>query len=556
MSEARGHRRPRKTRLWLALGAAAVLSCWALPWDLSHLATADGWSAAWRRVGAFATAFTPPDLSGSTIELAWQLATQTLAIAVLGVGMGFVCAYPLALLATRAVLEDGCRRRSVSRQVVREGSRLLLDTLRGVPDFAWAIVLLTIFGPTAITAVLAIAVHVAGILGKILSELWDGVPQRQYEALRGSGAGRLQMLLYGIQPLAGRSMLSFGLMRFECAVRNASVIGAVCGAGLGGAILQEIGYDNKQRAVTLLLATLALTVSADLASNAVRRLLQRERAATLRQARTRRQLVAIGVSAAVALSVYAIRAPIAGLGAELARLDTRFLRERYGQLLVPDLSGATLLEAAGGAVVPLAMAVLATAAACLLAACMSWFGSGTFQLHSQRFAPARTSTGQRALRTALMGATRLAATVLRGVPEVAWVWVLSLFFLPGIEAAVGAMLLHSAGILSRVFTETVDNVPYQELERSGAPSRGTAFVYAAVPRSWREWRSYALFQFESNVRAGVVLGIVGVGGIGFLFRRALQHGSMGRASTFLLATIVMTVSIDRISRRLSQGPRC
>ena len=155
-----------------------------------------------------------------------------------------------------------------------------------------------------------------------------------------------------------------------------------------------------------------------------------------------------------------------------------------------------------------------------------------------------------------MGATRLAATVLRGVPEVAWVWVLSLFFLPGIEAAVGAMLLHSAGILSRVFTETVDNVPYQELERSGAPSRGTAFVYAAVPRSWREWRSYALFQFESNVRAGVVLGIVGVGGIGFLFRRALQHGSMGRASTFLLATIVLTVSIDRMSRRLSRGPRC
>ena len=152
--------------------------------------------------------------------------------------------------------------------------------------------------------------------------------------------------------------------------------------------------------------------------------------------------------------------------------------------------------------------------------------------------------------------TRLGATILRGVPEVAWVWMLSLFFLTGVEAAVGAMLLHSAGILARVFTETIDNVPYQQLEHAGAPRRSAAFVYGALPRSRTEWRSYALFQFESNVRAGVVLGIVGVGGIGYLFRSSLANGAMGRASTFLLTTVVLTVTIDRISRRLQRGPRC
>ena len=270
MSDPRGDRPPRAAWLWLALGAAVALSAWALPWDLSHLKTAEGWSSAWTRLGVFAAAFTPPDLSPQTLDLAWQLAMETLAIAVLGVGIGLVCAYPLAALASDAVLDDRAARRR-GGALAREASRLLLDTLRGVPDFAWALVLLTIFGPTAITAVLAIAVHVTGILGKILSELWDGVPSTQRDAIRGCGASRMQVLLYGIQPLAGSGMLSFVLMRFECAVRNASVIGAVCGGGLGGAILQEIGYDNKQRAVTMLLAALALTVGADLASNAVRR---------------------------------------------------------------------------------------------------------------------------------------------------------------------------------------------------------------------------------------------------------------------------------------------
>ena len=555
MSSARSERPRRGAWRWLALGIAVGLSFWALRWDLSHLATADGWAAAWTRVHAFAAAFTPPDLSAPTLGLAWRLAMETLAIALLGVGVGLVFAYPLAALASDAVLDDGAARGG-GRAVVREASRLLLDTLRGVPDFAWALVLLTIFGPTAVTAALAIAVNVTGILGKILSELYDGAARQQSDALRGCGANRLQVLLYGIQPIAGRGILSFVLMRFECAVRNASVIGAVCGGGLGGAILQELGYDNKQRAVTMLLAALALTVGADLASNAVRRLLRRERTSTLPQARHRRQLVALGLVSALALSLYQLWTPIAGLGDELARLDLRFLREHYGQLLLPDLGVETLIDALRGAVVPLALAVLATTAACALAACMAWSGSTTFQLYSQRFLPERAGAWRRLRRGALVGVTRLGATILRGVPEVAWVWMLSLFFLTGVEAAVGAMLLHSAGILARVFTETIDNVPYQQLEHAGAPRRSAAFVYGALPRSRTEWRSYALFQFESNVRAGVVLGIVGVGGIGYLFRSSLANGAMGRASTFLLTTVVLTVTIDRISRRLQRGPRC
>jgi len=544
---------------WVAAAVAAALACALLPWDLSHLSTAEGWAAAWTRLDAFFAAFAPPDLSARTLGLAADLALETLAIAVLGVSLGLGLAYPLALLASAATLDDGARptpSRSLARGAVRESARLLLDALRGVPDFAWALVLLTIFGPTAVTATLAIAVHVAGILGKVLSELWDGVPRGHGDVLRSTGAGRMQTLLYATQPLAGRGMLSFVLMRFECAVRNASVIGAVCGGGLGGAILQELGYDNKQRAVTLLLAALLLTVSADLASNALRRLLRREQSGTLQQAQRRRRLAMLAVTAALAASLWHIRAPLLGLSEEFARLDLRYLRDHYGQLLKPDLGGATVIDALGGLGVPLALGVLATTAACALAAAMSWWGSASFQLHAQRFAPERSPAWRRTWRAVRMAATRAAAVVMRGVPEVAWVWMLALFFLTGVEAALGALLLHSAGVLARVFTETVDNVPYDRLEQVGAPSRGAAFLYGAVPLSRGDWRAYALFQLEANVRAGVVLGIVGVGGIGYLFRSSLANGAMGRASTFLLTIVLVTVAIDRLSRRLQRGVRC
>ncbi len=559
MSELARARPPRPLRLWLALTAALAAGLVALPWDLSHLATAEGWASAWQRAADFAASFASPDLSTRTLALALDLALETLAIAVLGVSLGLVLAYPLAALASAAALDDGARLRGwrrAARVTLREASRLALDALRGVPDFAWALLLLAVFGPNAVTAVLAIAVHVAGILGKILSELWDGVARAHGDVLRSTGAGRVQTLLYGVQPLAGRAMLSFVLMRLECAVRNASVIGAVCGGGLGGAILQELSYDNKQRAVTLLLAALALTVGVDLASNAVRRLLQRERTSSLAQAQRRRRVVGLAAAFAIATSCFLLRAPLSGLGEELARLDLRFLTRHYGQLLRPQLDLDTLGEALRGAVVPLALGALATAPACALAAWMSWCASASFQLHAQRFAPERVPTWLRGSRVVLVAGTRLVAAVLRGVPEVAWVWMLSLFFLTGVEAALGALTLHSAGVLARVFTETVDNVPYRRLEHVGAPGRGELFLYGALPLSRGDWRSYALFQFESNVRTGVVLGIVGVGGIGYLFRTSLANGAMSRAGTFLLVTLLLTVTIDRLSRRIQRGPRC
>ena len=58
------------------------------------------------------------------------------------------------------------------------------------------------------------------------------------------------------------------------------------------------------------------------------------------------------------------------------------------------------------------------------------------------------------------------------------------------------------------------------------------------------------------MRAGVVLGIVGVGGIGYLFNSSIDARRMGEASTFLLMIVLLTVAIDRISRRLQRGPRC
>jgi phosphonate transport system permease protein len=554
---ARAPSRPRAPA-WIALGlaAATIAAIGALDWDWSFLSSAENRAQAWGRVSAFFSAFGAPDLSAEALEQGLTLALQTLSTALCGTLIGLVLGYVVALGASRAVIYGtGSHPRSPARRVLLEASRLLLDVLRGVPDFAWAILILTGPGPGPVTGMLAIGLSVAGILGKIFSELWDSVPRRSYEAIAGGGGGRLETFLYGIQPLASRSMLSYTLMRTECAIRNASVIGIVGGGGLGAQLFDEFNYGNHGRVVTLLLFVLALTASADLCSNFLRYHLRSDvnhprtpRGLDLLSA-LRRRAFALGVVLALAAAcAWYLRDAFARAGAELSRIEWSWIRVEFGKLLVPDLGWRAVSEAFVSSRVPLALGLIGTLLGVAIAAACAYPGSVAFQLDASRFSGERASALVRLARAMALLTTRAFALVLRSVPEVGWLLVLAACFKIGALAAIGAVALHSGGVLARVFVESIDNVPYRRLERAHLGSRPATFLYAGVSRCAREWRTYSLFQFESNVRAGVVLGIVGVGGLGDVFHSSFVHWSLHRASTFLLMMVLLTAAIDRMSR--------
>ncbi|MEO6596073.1 MAG: ABC transporter permease subunit, partial [Planctomycetota bacterium] len=348
---------PRGSRraVWV-LFAAIVLSAFALRWNLEAVSSWTEFRAAVERLFGYLSSFAAPDLSAAMLQRCFDLALETLAVALLGVAVGLVFAYPVALGASRCVVlgEDPARgfRRWLLRGVL-EGNRLLLDAMRGVPDFAWAIVLANITGVNAVTGVLAIAISVGGILGKVLSEQWDNVDPARYAALRSTGAGRLAVFFYGVQPLAARSMLSFVLMRTECAVRNASVIGVVGGGGIGAALWDEYTDGYWPGVATVLLTLLAVTATADLLANLLRHRLRvdpnhpRAPGALDRQTSARSRWQVLGaVFAVLAASVYCLREPLQHVASDLARIEWRFVRPYTLGLFTPDLHWDTLAAAA------------------------------------------------------------------------------------------------------------------------------------------------------------------------------------------------------------------
>src|SRR5262249_16843469 len=78
--------------------------------------------------------------------------------------------------------------------------------------------------------------------------------------------------------------------------------------------------------------------------------------------------------------------------------------------------------------------------------------------------------------------------------------------------------------------------------------------YGAVPTVLPEWMANVFFQFESNVRTAVVLGIVGVGGLGFLFGFEFEFFRYRRAATYLLVMVALAAGLDPLSRHLGLAP--
>ncbi|WP_430513591.1 phosphonate ABC transporter, permease protein PhnE [Pannonibacter phragmitetus] len=153
---------------------------------------------------------------------------ETVNIAATATLTGALAAMLLALLATRSLARW-------PRLVPL--FRRMMDALRAIPEIVVALVLVFILGGGPVPAVIAIALHTAGALGKLFSEVAENADLKPVEGLASVGASWVQKMWLGVIPQVSPNWLSYALMRFEINVRASAILGFV---GSGG-----IGYDLK-----------------------------------------------------------------------------------------------------------------------------------------------------------------------------------------------------------------------------------------------------------------------------------------------------------------------
>ncbi len=214
------------------------------------------------------------------LEATWR----TLAISILAIVLAGSLSLLLAPFAARNVAtalpfqQGGYRRpafRHISWRVGRWLTAALFILLRALPEYLVAFLLLAMLGPrTAWPAVLALALHNMGILGRLNSETMENLDPAPLTSLNGLGARRSSVVVAAVYPLAlGRFLLYF-FYRFETCVREATVLGMLGILSLGYWIQDARAKHFYDEMFLFVLLGVSIVFFADICSALARRFIR------------------------------------------------------------------------------------------------------------------------------------------------------------------------------------------------------------------------------------------------------------------------------------------
>ena len=249
-------------RLLIPAGlVAAVVAAFAfLQLESAALLSRDGLT----QMTAYASGFMAPDLSPAHLQAIARGTLETLAMSAIGT---LLAALFGLLLALPAAGRFGL--------LAQAASRLLLNALRAIPELVWAalMVLAAGLGPNAGT--LALALHTAGVLGRLFAEALENTPPQPADALRLAGSGRIAAFCYGTLPSLWPQLVAYTLYRWENNIRAAAVLGVVGAGGLGQLLSFHMGLFQMGKTATILAAMLLLVAIVDSMSYHLRRTMTR-----------------------------------------------------------------------------------------------------------------------------------------------------------------------------------------------------------------------------------------------------------------------------------------
>jgi len=141
--------------------------------------------------------------------------------------------------------------------------RRIMDICRAIPEIVIALVLIFLLGGGPVPAMIAIAVHTAGALGKLFSEVNENVSLKPVEGLSSTGASWAQRMWLGVIPQVGPNYVSYALLRFEINIRASAILGFVGAGGIGYELKNSMSwgqgkYDEAAAIFVLLFATIVV----------------------------------------------------------------------------------------------------------------------------------------------------------------------------------------------------------------------------------------------------------------------------------------------------------
>lgn len=167
---------------------------------------------------------------------------QTIEIAFVSTFMALVVSLPLGVLAAS---------NTSPHPLVYHFTRNLMNLMRALPEFIWALVFVSAVGLGALPGVMALAFVTTGFMSKFFAESIEVIDPKAVEGLTSTGSGKFQVLMFAVLPQALPDFISTILYILDLNIRSATVLGLVGAGGIGYDMVMAMRLFNYNRLVMI-----------------------------------------------------------------------------------------------------------------------------------------------------------------------------------------------------------------------------------------------------------------------------------------------------------------
>ena len=421
---------------------------------------------------------------------------QTVAFALLGVALGAVIGFCLALVFHWTIV------------------RVICALLRSIHEIFWALIFLQIFGLHPLTGLLALGIPYAATFAKIYAEILDEGNSKALKAIDVNATG-ISVFFYARLPDLWHQFTTYTAYRLECGLRASAVLGFIGLPTLGYNLSTVFLEGQYSQVFAILIIFYALIAS-------MRFWLRKP-----------------------LLPVYLIIAPF--IVSNDSTVSLQNVRRFFTEDIIPapilkGESSTSVLEwfwrlladqAWPGIVNTLVLSQIALVATGVIALIF-------FPLISRQFlGPVGRAVGHGVL------------VILRSTPEYMLAFILLLLWGPSMLPAIVALALHNGAVIAHLIGRFSNQLP----QRPDAPTGINAYGYDALPRVYGQFLVLLFYRWEVIFRETAILGILGIATLGFYIDSAIQDIRFDRALFLIVITGLINLLIDAASRRIRSGLR-
>ncbi len=147
-------------------------------------------------------------------------------------------------------------------------------------------------------------------------------------------------------------------------------------------------------------------------------------------------------------------------------------------------------------------------------------------------------------------------SAIRAIPDLTLAILCVILFGVGPGAGLLALAIYYSAAVAKMFADilrTAPREPLQALASTGA-SRLQVALFGLLPLKRADLLTYGAFEFESALRASVVVGAVGGGGIGTELVGSLAAFDFRRVTTQILVLVALVAGFDRVAGTIKRRP--